>query len=453
MAIRFKFGKEALKAVPPPPAGKRLTVYDTVVPKLALRMTSGGAQAFYVVKHNGPSVTWVRIGTFPDVTVEQARKEAEKVLGTFASGSDPTAARRAIRREPTFSEAFEFFLDGKRKRDGSALADKTRRGYRDVMRIYLGSIQNKKLTQVTRDDVKAIQRKATQKSPSQACQAVALVSSVFSFMIDQQQFGGSNPAIRVQKSPPPSRDRFAQAHELPYLLAAIAESEQGDYFVLSLLTGARRSNVQAMTWRDVDLEGAVWRIGKTKNGTSQNIPLSPEAIMVLKERREALELEHRARGTGQMMAPYVFPGQGKTGHLVEPKKAWATIRRKASLRRLLDLLQDNSRIDANERQMHEAALYTTPKATERALLKLAEAANIDPADYNLADLRIHDLRRTLGSWQAKTGASLPIIGKSLNHKTLQATQIYARLDLDPVRQSIITATDAMLKAAGIKKPE
>ncbi len=52
---------------------------------------------------------------------------------------------------------------------------------------------------------------------------------------------------------------------------------------------------------------------------------------------------------------------------------------------------------------------------------------------------------------APTGASLPIIGKSLNHKTHQATAIYARLDLDPVRQSVNTATAAMMEAGGMKK--
>ena len=57
----------------------------------------------------------------------------------------------------------------------------------------------------------------------------------------------------------------------------------------------------------------------------------------------------------------------------------------------------------------------------------------------------------MGSWQAIQGSSLVIIGKSLNHKSLAATQIYARLDSDPVRASMQNATDAMLKAAGIKK--
>ncbi len=69
----------------------------------------------------------------------------------------------------------------------------------------------------------------------------------------------------------------------------------------------------------------------------------------------------------------------------------------------------------------------------------------------VADLHIHDLRRSLGSWQAITGASLPIIGKSLGHKSPDATMIYARLSLDPVRQSVNTATAAMMEAGGMKE--
>jgi len=63
-------------------------------------------------------------------------------------------------------------------------------------------------------------------------------------------------------------------------------------------------------------------------------------------------------------------------------------------------------------------------------------------------VRIHDLRRTLGSWQAATGASLSIIGRALGHKSVTATAVYARLDLDPVRQSVEAATRAILDAAG-----
>ena len=73
------------------------------------------------------------------------------------------------------------------------------------------------------------------------------------------------------------------------------------------------------------------------------------------------------------------------------------------------------------------------------------------ARAGLANVHIHDLRRTMGSWQARTGASMVVIGKSLGHKSQQATAVYARLELDPVRQAMTTATSAMLEAAGLKK--
>jgi integrase len=84
-----------------------------------------------------------------------------------------------------------------------------------------------------------------------------------------------------------------------------------------------------------------------------------------------------------------------------------------------------------------------PKSGWRRILKRVGIEN----------LRLHDLRRTLGSWQAKTGTSLSIIGKSLNHKSPTTTAIYARLDLDPVRESIEKATKAMLSAAKLIKSD
>ena len=200
-----------------------------------------------------------------------------------------------------------------------------------------------------------------------------------------------NPAIGIKSNKEIQRDRFLQSDELPRFFKALAEESNTtirDYILISLLTGARRSNVLAMRWQDISFERHEWRIEETKNGTPQTVALSPEAIEILQNRKP---LDNAA---------FVFSGNGKAGHLMEPKKGWK---------------------------------------------RILERAEID-------NLRIHDLRRTLGSWQAKTGASLAIIGKSLNHKNQNTTAIYARLDLDPVRDSINTATSAMLTAAGLKKP-
>lgn len=383
-----KLTKTLLAGMVPPAAGIRVVIYDTETPKLAMRMTHTGVRAFYVVKRMGGTMVWLKLGTFPDMTCEQARKEADKVLGEFAKGENPAAVKRAVKAELTFGEAFDDFLERKRKRDGSAISDKTKRDYTDLLRLYLESIKGKRLSEIERNEIKAIHARTTKKSAAQADRVVAVVSAVFTFMLAHERFSGQNPATRIQKNPAPSRDRFLQADELTPFFKALSESTNEvmrDFFLLALLTGARRANVSAMRWADIDLAAGVWRIAKTKNGMPQTVTLSPEAVTVL---------ESRKAGGGE----FVFPGEGKTNHIVEPKKAWAT------------------------------------------LLKAAGIAN----------LRIHDLRRTLGSWQARTGASLPIIGKSLNHKTHQATAIYARLDLDPVRQAVNTATAAMLHAAGLQ---
>lgn len=59
------------------------------------------------------------------------------------------------------------------------------------------------------------------------------------------------------------------------------------------------------------------------------------------------------------------------------------------------------------------------------------------------------VRPTPGSWQAATGAGLPMIGRTLAHKNVSTTAIYARLNLDPVRESTQKATTAMMAAGGL----
>ena len=66
------------------------------------------------------------------------------------------------------------------------------------------------------------------------------------------------------------------------------------------------------------------------------------------------------------------------------------------------------------------------------------------------DLHMHDLRRTQGSWQAAMGISLAIIGKSLGHADLKSTQVYSRLQLDPVKDAVGRASGAMVEAAGVQ---
>jgi integrase len=97
-------------------------------------------------------------------------------------------------------------------------------------------------------------------------------------------------------------------------------------------------------------------------------------------------------------------------------------------------------------------VHVFPGANGNPLVDLKRAWDRVRKNANLPDLRMHDLRRTCGSWLAGSGQSLPLIGKVLNHSQPSTTAIYARLDISPVR----TALDghaARVLAIEPKKPE
>jgi integrase len=364
---------------------------------LQLRVGATGIKTFCLyrrTKRGGPER--VTLGRFPAMTVEIARRKARALIVEIEEGANPAEVKRAHRGEPTLQAMFDEYLDAKRKRDGSAISETTKKHYRDAARLHMASLMKLKLSAVSHERVAAMHRKVEKLSHAQANRCRAIVSAVFNYARAKRIYSGESPVVGVKRAHEVQRDRFASAAELAPLMQSIAESPARDYFLMLLLTGARKSSVLSMRWAEIDFEGATWRIPKTKNGSPQVVHLSAEAVLVLKARME--ERDRKAQATGEAGSEFVFPGEGKTGHYAEPKRAWAGILSRAGV----------------------------------------------------GDLRIHDLRRTLGSWQAKTGASLAIIGKSLGHKSQQSTAIYARLDLDPVRQSVDTATAAMLTAAGMK---
>ena len=267
---------------------------------------------------------------------------------------------------------------------------------------------------------------------------LALISSVFGWA-QSAGLWDSNPARGVRRNPERARDRFLQTEELPRFYAALAAEPNDtirDYFLLSLLTGARRANVLAMRWLEIDFARAEWRIPRTKNNDPQVLPLTPEAVAILEQRRALQRQTER-------ISVYVFPGSGDSGHLVEPKAGWRRIFDRDELTQLTALIHGAG---GHFEIVDSESLGDSIGRARRE----AKRRRLDTERCRITDVRIHDLRRTLGSWQARTGASLSIIGKSLSHKSVQTTAIYSRLDIDPVRASVERATSAMLVAAGLK---
>jgi integrase len=418
LSNKINFTKAALDAIPTPSVGQRTNFIDAKTTGLQLRVTSQGVKTFCVRRRTkGGDVERITLGHYPDMSIEQARKLSARVNAEIEEGANPAAVKRAHKAEPSLGDLFEMYM--KAHGDLRKRPDKMR----DLFRLYLTPLANKKASQITYQMVErwhkelpaAINRRREQERQRidevlakkgrvgrgvkstpvsgmrTANTALALLHAVYEKARNKRWWSGENPAHGVDRFKETSRDRFLQTDELPRFFHALSEEPNEtirDYFLIALLTGARRSNTLAMRWDEISFERREWRIPMTKNGTPQIVTLTSESLAILESRKDN-------------DSEWVFPARSRTGHLMEPKLGWDRILTRAGIQ----------------------------------------------------DLRIHDLRRTLGSWQAKTGASLAIIGKSLNHKSIQTTTIYARLDLDPVRESVERATSAMLTAAGLKKPE
>jgi integrase len=203
-----------------------------------------------------------------------------------------------------------------------------------------------------------------------------------------------------------------------------------------------------MRWRDVSFDRAEWRIPRTKNDTAQTVPLTPEAMQLLHDRRAQ---QQGGDGRESRAIEHVFEGAGDRGHLVEPKRGWDRVLARACALGFVEAIADKAGwAKGAKQQAVELALFR-PDVALAQFAHEGRAQHVRADDYAIDDLRMHDLRRTIGSWQARTGASLAIIGKSLNHKSVQTTAIYARLDQDPVRESVQRATNAMFVAAGLRQ--
>jgi integrase len=366
--------------LPAPKKGNRI-FYDAPSPKgnnttagFGVRVTAAGARS-YILNYRTQSGRQRRltIGQPPDWSLAAARDEAAKLKREIDGGGDPLGVIRAGREAPTVADLCdrfsEEFLPNKRPA--------TQRDYRRMIAAeiipQIGSI---KVAAVTFSDVDKLHRKVGRHAPYTANRCVALLSKMFALAI-RWQYRTDNPARGIERNPEAKRERFLDTAELARLGTALAghgDKAAADIFRLLLLTGARRGEVQAMRWADLDLETGVWvkPASTTKQARLHRVPLSGPARLLLAKLRKAANDD----------AAYVFPGR-LGGHRVELKKDWAEVCKKARIK----------------------------------------------------DARIHDLRHSYASVLAGAGDSLVVIGRLLGHSQPATTARYAHLMDDPLRKA------------------
>jgi integrase len=423
----INFTKESLAALQPAKKG-----FDTYRDKqekgLIVTVTAKGVKTYYLLRKIEGKSYRIKIGRFPDLNAKEARELAGGYKNQIAKGVNPAEEKKKLSNEITFKELFDKYIEEYAKHNTKSWKDDIAEMDRKAKHLY-----TTKISKIKKEDISKLFNQLTiTTGKGGANRFLDRLRAVFNKAIRDWGWEGINPAAGITKHKQKSRDRYLTKEEMPHFFNALHEEENEkitDYIWLCLLTGARKTNVLEMCWQDISFANETWHIPDTKNDDPQLVPLVPQAFDILKKRFD-----------NKKSSKWVFESKtSATGHLEEPKKVWARIKQSATYKIWLN--------DMDLREYIEVVKKDSPK--NASLLNLFEAirskAKKDKTHLptGLMDLRLHDLRRSLGSWMAHTGASQYIIGKGLNHRSQKSTAIYARLSIDPVRESMKDAVNLM----------
>jgi integrase len=246
-----------------------------------------------------------------------------------------------------------------------------------------------KVAAVTRQDIYKLHA-ARSAAPRQANIMLSVCSKIFNLAeLWEMRPEGTNPCTKIDRYHENHRERFLSAEELARLGATLRQAENpglprknGARTVyrrvttatveLLLFTGCRLSEVLNLKWDQIDFFESKIKLLMTKSGRPQDVTLNPQARQVLQQLQ------------GVKKSEWVLPS-----------------------------------ISCTKRPLSKAGI-------EAAWMKLRKAAQLD-------DVRLHDLRHTVGTYAAQAGANAFLVRDLLRHKNLAMTGRYVNRADNPLR--------------------
>lgn len=284
---------------------------DTVLSGFGLRVGSR-SKVYFVEGQVDRRTRRVTIGRADVFAPEIARKKALAALGEMAGGRNPTdEKRKGAVQSVTLATAFEQFFEARSK-----LSPHTVSNYGRSAKLYLKAWRSKPMSEITRQMVlNKHQELARAHGEVTANNAMRHLRSVYNFVAATHDDFPPNPVQILSQARAWYRERRRQtlvtAVDLPaWWEAVMAEPEYSrDFLLTALFTGMRRGELMKLRWENLDLKARTLHLPTTKNGDPLHLPLSEFLWSLLADRWERAD-----------SSPWVFPGPGKNGHLVETKK-------------------------------------------------------------------------------------------------------------------------------------
>ena len=304
-------------------------------------------------------------------------------------GGDPLGDIHAGRQAPSMADLCDRFEAEHLPRLRPSTAKSYRQQIAAEIRPALGAM---KVSEVAFSDVDRLHRTISKRGRrTRANRVIATLSKMLSLAV-RWGYRGGNPCEHVERNLENRRHRYLTGPELGRLAAALAEYPNvtaANAVRLALLTGARRGELLAARWADLDLASGIWTKpgATTKQATLHRVVLSDVALRLL------VEMQRHAT------SEWLFPAPGG-GHLTEIREAWDALR----------------------------------------------------AAAGIPDVRLHDLRHAFASLAVSSGASLPLVGSLLGHTEPSTTQRYAHL-LDAPQRALVDKVAEAIGAAIVPLPD
>ena len=262
--------------------------------------TSGGVSRSWTqrLKVHG-RFRYMGLGSFPLVTLAEAREQAFENARAVRAGADLRANRRRRALIPTFQDAVDqvIALHAANWKEGSRTAGIWRARLRNYVFPAIGQLPIDVVTSAQVLDVlkplwatrREVARKIRQYIHATMAWAIA------------QGFRNDNPAGDHLRALLP-KGRFRRVHQraIPFaeVASALAQIRGSDAYEMTklaiaflTLTACRSGEVRGACWTEIDDRTATWTIPgfRMKSGREHRVPLSTAALAVLDRTREYAE--------------------------------------------------------------------------------------------------------------------------------------------------------------------
>jgi integrase len=278
---------------------------------LQLWITPQGAKYWRVAYRFAGKQRLHALGTYPAVTLKQARTAREAIKDQLSRGIDPGQKKKLdrIAAHMAASNTFQTVVDqllAKKRREGRTESTVVKLAW--ILGLATPDLGPRPISSITAPEVLAVLKRVEARGRLEtATRLRSVVGAVFRFAIASGK-ADNDPtfALRGALTTPQTKSRAAIVEPVAFgaLLRSIDTYEGTPEVVAALqlmaLLFPRPGELRNASWSEFDLESGLWTIpaGRMKMRRAHRVPLASQAITILKRL-------HEVTGRGALLFPSV----------------------------------------------------------------------------------------------------------------------------------------------------